>query len=87
VTAREAWETSERAAFVTIKTGGPLNGQVTITAVPNGGGRNRVEASWIDARGRHAQALEAPSYRFARAFAYAAANQLSLGNPPRLARD
>jgi hypothetical protein len=31
--------------------------------------------------------LEAASYRFARAFAYAAANQLSLANPPRLARD
>ena len=74
------------APFVTIRAGGPLNGVVTITAVAGGHGRNRVAASWIEDGAPRSQALEAATYRIARAIAHAAANQFALGNRPTLAR-
>ena len=40
----EAWETSAPGPYVTIRTGGPLGGRVTLTAADSG--RVTVEASW-----------------------------------------
>jgi len=42
----EPWETNAPRPLVTIRAGGPLDGVVTITAIPEGNGRSLVEASW-----------------------------------------
>jgi len=82
----EPWRTDTPGPFVTIRTGGPLDGTVTITAVENGHGRNRVAASWRQHGEEVSQSLEAATYRIARSIAHAAARQLSIGNDPHLAR-
>jgi hypothetical protein len=84
----EPWETNAAGPFVTIRAGGPLDGVVTITAVPGGKGRNLVRASWRAQDGQAcAESLEAATYAMARAIANAAANQFAVGKRPHLARD
>ena len=83
---RAPWQTKAPGPFVTIRTGGPLDATVTITAIADGHGRNRVAASWRQDGQTITQQLEAATYRIARAIAHAAARQLSIGNDPHLAR-
>jgi hypothetical protein len=42
----EQRQTNAPRPFVTIRTGGPLDGVVTITAIAGGNGRSLVEAAW-----------------------------------------
>ena len=76
-----------KGPFVTIRAGGPLDGVVTVTAVPDSGGRCLVEASWTQDDVAFSQQLEAATHAMARAIAQAAANQFAVGNRPNLARD
>ena len=70
-----------------MKTGGPLDGLVTISALDRDGSAGyRVAASWIDDRGRRSESLDTSTYAVARALARAAANQLAISRPPRLSR-
>ncbi len=71
---------------MTIRAGGPFDAVVTMTAVEDGQGHTRVAASWTEDGQSWSESLESASYRIARAIAQAAANQLSLGNQPHLAR-
>jgi hypothetical protein len=70
-----------------MRAGGPLDGVVSITALPESGGRCTVTATWVDETlGRRSEQLEAASFTVARRIAKAAASQLSLGRAPHLAR-
>lgn len=71
---------------MTIRAGGPFDATVTMTAVNDGHGHTRVAASWTEDGQPWSESLDAASYRIARAIAQAAANQLSIGNQPHLAR-
>jgi len=71
---------------VTIRAGGPFDAVVTMTVVEDGRGHTRVAASWTEDGQSWSESLESASYRIARAIAQAAANQLSLGKQPQLAR-
>lgn len=83
----EPWKTSVPGPFVTIGAGGPLDGVVTITAIPDSGGRCRVEASWTQDEEACSESLEAATSSMAHAIAQAAANQFAVGNRPNLARN
>ena len=82
----EPWQMSAPGPFVTIRTGGPFDAVVTMTAVENGEGHTRIAAAWTENGQSWSESLESASYRIARVIANAAANQLSLGNQPHLAR-
>jgi len=70
-----------------MRAGGPLDGLVSITVLPDGGGRCTVTATWVDETlGRRSERLDAASLAVARRIAKAAASQLSLGRAPQLAR-
>lgn len=68
---------------------GPLDGVVTLTAIPEGDGRTLVEAAWLDGGGtsRSTCSVECESYEAARALAHAAAGALAEGRAPDLERD
>lgn len=85
----EPWQTAAAGAFVTIRAGGPLDGVVTLTAVPEGHGRTVVEAAWTDGRGtsRSTCSVEVESYEAAQALAREAADALAHGRKPDLERD
>jgi hypothetical protein len=83
----EPWASSAPGPFVTIRAGGPLDGVVTITAIAGSHGRSLVEASWTQDGEPFSESLEAATHDMAQAIANAAANQLAVGKPPRLARD
>lgn len=72
--------------FVRIRAGGPLAGEVTVTAIAESGGRCLVEASWTQDGEACSESLEAATYGIARAIAQAAANQFAVGKRPNLAR-
>ena len=82
----EAWEaTNERGPFVTIRAGGPLEGVVTITQIPEGHGRTRVIASWIRYGQTHWHWIEVESFEHARLLARQLANELAAGREPQTA--
>lgn len=85
----EAWQTDAPGPFVTIRAGGPLDGVVTITAIPEGHGRNLVvEASWTQYGHTHSDySVEVETYKHARDLANFIAKELAEGTPPDLTRD
>ena len=80
----EAWQTSARGPFVTIRAGGPLDGVVTITAISKGHGHTLVEAQWTEHGTTHSESVEVDAYEQARTVAHAAAAELAVGNAPSL---
>ena len=83
----DTWQSTAPGPFVTIRTGGPFDAVVTMTAIDDGHGHTtRVGATWTQDGQSWSESLEAATYRIAHAIAYAAAKQLSLGNQPHLAR-
>jgi hypothetical protein len=81
-----SWQT-DAPAIVTIRTGGPLDGVVTITAIAGGHGRSLVEAAWTQDGHRHSDSLEVETYEHARERADSIAKELAEGTPPELTRD
>jgi hypothetical protein len=76
----EAWETSAPGPYVSIRTGGPLDGRVTLTAMD--GGRIAVEASWGGPHARHSVTVERATHVEADAVARAWAADLVAGRSP-----
>ena len=83
----ENWQTDAPGPFLTMRAGGPLDGVVTITAIPEGHGRSLVEASWTQDRHTHSDSVEVETYKHARELANFIAKELAEGTPPDLARD
>jgi hypothetical protein len=70
------------AQVVTIRAGGPFDGVLTITAIPEGHGRGLVEAQWRrDGEPRTALRM-IDGYTTARALAHTWAGQLAAGREP-----
>jgi hypothetical protein len=82
-----SWQTDATGPFVTIRTGGPLDGVVTITAIPAGHGRSLVKTSWTQDGQKHSDAVEVETYEHARELANFTAKELAEGTPPDLTRD
>lgn len=80
----EAWETSAPGPYVRIKTGGPLDGLVTLTATQSEG-RVIVEASWGVPHLRTAITTERVGHGPANEVAQAWANELAAGREPETA--
>ena len=81
------WQTDAPGPFLTIRPGGPLDGVVTIAAVPDGHGRTLVGASWTLDGHRQSDSVEVETYEHARELANVIAKELAEGTPPDLARD
>jgi hypothetical protein len=80
----EAWETSAPAPFVTIRAGGPFQGVVTISAIPDGKGRGLIEASWICSGDPRSVSTTVDGYDAGRVLAHKWADQLAAGREPSL---
>jgi hypothetical protein len=78
----EGWETSAPAPFVTIRAGGPFQGVVTISAIPEGKGRGLVEATWTYAGEPRSVSTTVDGYAEARVLAHGWADQLAEGQEP-----
>jgi len=78
----EAWKTSAPGPYVTIRTGGPLDGLVTITATGSEG-RVIVEASWGIPYQRSTVTAERIGHAAADKLAQAWANELAVGREPQ----
>jgi hypothetical protein len=78
----EAWETSVPGPYLTIRTGGPLGGLVTITATGSEG-RVTVYASWGVPHLRSSVTAERVGHAAADELAQAWANQLAAGREPQ----
>jgi len=63
------WQADAAGPFITIRAGGPLDGVVTITAIPEGHGRSLVVASWTQGRHRQSESVEVETYEHARELA------------------
>lgn len=85
----DPWQTDAAGPFLTIRAGGPLDGVVTLTAIPDGHGRTLVEAAWLDGgrTSRSTCSVEVESYEEARTLAREAADALADGREPDLGRD
>jgi len=83
----DSWQTNAPGPFVTIRAGGPLEGIVTLTAIPEGHGRTLVEAFWTEDGHAHSDSLEVQSYEDARIIAREVADELAAGRVPDLTRD
>jgi len=82
----EAWGTSAPGPYVTIRTGGPLGGLVTLTAVrPEG--RVIVEATWGTPHARSSITAERIGHGRADELAQQWANELAVGHEPRANQD
>ena len=83
----DAQEPTAAGQPVTIRAGGPLEGVVTITAIPAGHGRTRVEAFWTENGHARSDSVEAEFYEDAREIAHTAADELAAGIAPDFTRD
>ena len=75
-------ETYASGPFVPLRTGGPFNGVVTITAVADGNGRVLVKAAWTRENKPQSAARILDSYDTARTLAPRWADQLAAGAEP-----
>ena len=79
----DPWMTSSRGPFLTLNTGGPLSGIVTITALPERGAHLIVDANWRTIHGEPRTASTAiDGYSAARELAHEWADQLAAGYEP-----
>jgi hypothetical protein len=77
-------ETYASGPFLSIRTGGPFNGTVTITVVADGDGRVLVEAAWTREHEPQSASRIVAGYDAARTLAQQWADQLVAGTePPR----
>ena len=76
-------ETYASGPFLSIRTGGPFNGVVTITAVADGDGRVLVEAAWTREHEPQSACRIVTGYDPARTLAQQWADQLAGGTEPR----
>ena len=72
---------------VTIHAGGPLDGVVTITALPGHHAHSLVEAHWTQDGERRSDSVEIDDDEAALEVARHAAGELAAGVPPDLTRD
>jgi hypothetical protein len=75
-------ETYASGPFLSIRTGGPFNGVVTITAVADGDGRVLVEAAWTREHEPQSASRIVTGYDPARTLAQQWADQLAGGTEP-----
>jgi hypothetical protein len=73
--------------FLALAACGPLDGAVTVTAIPHGHGRCRLDVEWTEAGERHADHVEIDSVEDARIIAHEVANEMKAGHRPDLIRD
>ena len=66
---------------MTIATGGPFQGVVTLTAIAEGHGRSIVDASWTENGHQQADSVEVDGFEQARTLAHRIADQLAAGIP------
>ena len=78
----EPWQTDAAGPFVTIRTGGPLEGMVTFTAIADGHGRTLVAAVWSEGGHPRSSSVEVESYDDARMLAQGWADRLASGSEP-----
>ena len=78
----EAWESSAAGPYLTIRTGGPLDGLVTLTATGHDG-RVIVGASWGVPHLRSTATAERVGHTAAHELAQAWANLLAAGREPQ----
>jgi hypothetical protein len=78
----QAWESSAPGPYVTIRTGGPLNGLVTLIATGSEG-RITVEASWGVPHLRTTATAERVGHAAAHELAQAWANERAVGREPQ----
>jgi hypothetical protein len=78
----ESWESSAPGPYLTIRTGGPLDGLVTITATGSEG-RVTIEATWGVPHLRSSVTAERVGHRAADGLAQAWANELAAGREPQ----
>jgi hypothetical protein len=83
----EPWQTNAPGPFLTIRAGGPFDGVVTLTAIPDGHGRTFLEVSWTQDGQACSESLEVPTLEAAHAMAHTVADELAAGTPPDLTRD
>jgi hypothetical protein len=75
-------ETYASGPFLSIRTGGPFDGVVTITAVADGDGRVLVEAAWTREHEPQSASRIVAGYDPARTLAQQWADQLAGGTEP-----
>ena len=77
--------TAAGAALLSLTPGGPLDGAVTVTAIPDG--RCRLEARWNERGGRRSDHVDFDALEDARIVAHEVADELRAGRVPDLTRD
>ena len=79
---REAWENPTPSPYVTIRAGGQLDGEVTLTATGSSG-RVIVEATWGPEHARVSIVAQRIGHAAADELAQAWADELAAGREPR----